>query len=167
VILWFAGLSFALVVAVFRDAALDERLVMAAATLPAVLDLAVGGVRLLHTLAWCVGLLAVVMLATVGRRPWRRRLLALPIGAVMSLVLDGMWSSTRLFLWPLSGWSFGHERLPTLGRPWWLRAVMEVVGLVVLLAQVRRFDLLEPTNRERFLRSGRLDRDLLGPTGRA
>ena len=63
-LLWFAGLSFVLVVAVFRDPALDERLVMAAATLPAVLDLAVGGVRLLHTLAFPIGLLAVVMVAS-------------------------------------------------------------------------------------------------------
>ena len=166
-LLWFAGLSFVLAVAVFRDAALDERLVMAAATAPAVLDLTMGGVRFLHTLAFPILLLAVVMGATVGRRGLRRTLLALPIGAFVNLVLDGMWSSTRLIVWPLGGLSFGDEQLPTLGRPWPLRLGMEVAGLVALLWCARRFRLLEPENRSRFLRSGRLDRSLIGPTGRS
>jgi len=167
VLLWFAGLSFVLVVAVFRDPALDERLVMAAATLPAALDLAVGGVRLFHTLAFPILLLATVMGATVGRRSLRRRLLALPIGAFVSLVLDGMWSSTRLIAWPLGGLSFGDEQLPTLGRPWPLRLAMEVVGLGACVWSVRRFRLLDARNRRRFLRSGRLDRTLIGPSGRS
>lgn len=166
-LLWFAGLSFVLVVAVFRDPALDERLVMAAATAPAVLDLTVGGVRLLHTLVFPILLLAAVMLGTIGRRSLRRTLLALPVGAFMNLVLDGMWSSTRLIAWPLGGLSFGDEELPTLGRPWPLRVLMEVVGLAALAWSVRRFRLLEPEHRDRFLRSGRLDRGLLGPSGRS
>lgn len=166
-LLWFAGMSFVLVVAIFRDAALDERLVMAAAVLPAALDLAVGGVRLLHTLAFPIVLLTVLMVATIGRRGLRRRLLALPIGAFMNLVLDGMWSSTRLIVWPLGGLSFGDEQLPTLGRPWPLRLLMELAGLVALVWCVRRFRLLEPENRDRFLRSGRLDRSLIGPSGRS
>lgn len=166
-LLWFAGLSFVLVVAVFRDAALDERLVMAAATVPAVLDLTLGGIRPLHTLAFPIGLLIAVMLATVGHRSLRRRLLAVPIGAFMNLVLDGMWSSTRLILWPLGGLSFGDEQLPTLGRPWPVRLAMEVAGLGALWWCTRRFRLLEPENRRRFLRSGRLDRTLIGPSGRS
>jgi hypothetical protein len=167
VLLWFAGLSFVLVVAVFRDAALDERLVMGAACLPALLDLVVGGVRLLHTLVFPIAVLTLVMLGTIGRRSLRRRLLAVPIGLFMNLVLDGMWSSTRLIMWPLAGMSFGDEPLPTLSRSVALKIAMELVGAGALLYQVRRFDLLEPVNRERFLRQGRLDRDLLGPTGRS
>ena len=166
-LLWFAGLSFVLVVAVFRDPALDQRLVMAAATAPAVLDLAVGGVRFLHTLAFPILLLAAVMVGTIGRRRLRRRLLALPIGAFVNLVLDGMWSSTRLIAWPLGGLSFGDEQLPTLGRPWPLRLLMEVAGLAAIVWSIRRFRLLEPRNRERFLRSGGLDRTLMGPSGRS
>ncbi len=166
-ILWFAGMSFVLVVVVFRDAALDERLVMASAVLPAALDLAFGGVRLLHTLAFAILLLTVVMVATIGRRGLRRRLLALPIGAFLNLVLDGMWSSTLLIAWPLGGLSFGDEQLPTLGRPWPLRILMELAGLVALGWCVRRFRLLEPENRQRFLSSGRLDRGLIGPSGRS
>jgi len=167
VLLWFAGLSFVLVVAVFRDAAMDERLVMAAATLPALLDLTVGGVRFLHTLAFPILFLAAVMAGTTGRRGWRRRLLALPIGSFVNLALDGMWSSTRLIVWPLGGLSFGDEKLPTLGRPWALRLVMEAAGLVALVLCARRFRLLEAPNRQRFLRSGRLDRNLIGPSGRS
>lgn len=166
-LLWFAGLSFVLVVAVFRDAALDERLVMAAATIPAVLDLAVGGIRLLHTLAFPIALLGVVMVGTVGRRSLRRHLLALPIGFFMNLVLDGMWSSTRLIVWPLGGLSFGGEQLPTLGRPWPVRLLMELAGLVALGWSIRRYRLTEPENRRRFLHSGRLDRTLIGPPGRS
>ena len=166
-LLWFAGLSLVLVVAVFRDPALDERLVMAAATVPAVLDLAVGGVRFLHTLAFPIILLAAVMAGTTGRRRLRRRLLAVPIGAFFNLVLDGMWSSTRLIAWPLGGLSFGDEQLPTLGRPWPLRLAMEAAGALALLWCVRRFRLLEPPNRRRFLRSGGLDRALIGPSGRS
>lgn len=166
-LVWFAGLSFVLAVAVFRDPALDERLVMAAATLPALLDLTVGGVRFLHTLAFPILLLTSVMVGTIGRRPLRRRLLALPIGAFMNLVLDGMWSSTRLILWPLGGLSFGDEQLPTLGRPLALRVLMELAGLAALAWSVHRFRLLEPRHRDRFLRSGRLDRSLIGPSGRS
>jgi len=167
VLLWFAGLSFVLVVAVFRDAALDERLVMGAACLPAVLDLTMGGVRLLHTLVFPIAVLAVVMLGTIGRRSARRRLLAIPIGLFMNLVLDGMWSSRQLIVWPLAGLSFGEEALPTLSRGVALRVAMEVAGLGALLWQVARFRLLEPTNRTRFLSEGRLDRELLGPSGRS
>lgn len=166
-VLWFAGLSFVLVVAVFKDAALDERLVMAAAVLPAALDLAFGGVRLLHTLAFPILLLTTVMLATIGRRGLRRWLLAIPIGAFLNLVLDGMWSSTRLIAWPLGGLSFGDEQLPTLGRPWPLRVLMELAGLAALCWCAWRFRLLEPENRRRFLRTGRLDRKLIGPSGRS
>ncbi len=166
-LLWFAGMSFVVVVVVFRDAALDERLVMASAVLPAALDLVVGGVRILHTLAYAILLLTAVMVATIGRRGLRRRLLALPIGAFMNLLLDGMWSSSRLIAWPLGGVSFGDEQLPTLGRPWPLRLLMELAGLVALCWCVRRFRLLEPENRQRFLRSGRLDRTLIGPSGRS
>ena len=166
-LLWFAGLSFLMAVAIFRDPALDERLVMAAAVLPAALDLAFGGLRLLHTLAFSILLLAAVMVATIGRRSPRRRLLALPIGAFFNLVLDGMWSSTRLIAWPLGGLSFGDEQLPTLGRPWPLRLLMELAGLAALCWCVRRFRLLEPQNRRRFVRSGRLDRSLVGPSGRS
>jgi hypothetical protein len=166
-LLWFAGLSFVLVVAVFRDAALDERLVMGAACLPAVLDLLVGGVRLLHTLVFPIAVLGVVMVGTIGRRSARRRLLAIPIGLFLNLVLDGMWSSTRLIVWPLAGWSFGSEPLPTLHRALGLKIAMEVAGAAALLWQVARFRLLDPVNKARFLQEGRLDRDLLGPTGRS
>jgi hypothetical protein len=166
-LLWFAGLSFVLVVAVFRDAALDERLVMGAACLPAVLDLLFGGVRLLHTLVFPIAVLAAVMVGTIGRRSARRRLLAVPIGLFVNLVLDGMWSSTRLIVWPLAGWSFGTEPLPTLNRPIGLKVAMELAGAAALAFQVARFRLLDPVNRERFVHEGRLDRDLLGPSGRS
>jgi len=167
VLIWFIALSFAATVAIFRDPAIDHRLVMAAAVLPAMLDLAVGGVPFLHTVACPVLVLGAVMLGTRGHRTLRRRLLAVPIGLFWNLVLDGMWTSTQLFAWPVFGLRFPDEQLPLLGRPLALRLVMEVVGLVVGLVCMRRFRLLEPVHRERFVRSGRLDRDLVGPSGRS
>ncbi len=165
-LLWFAGLSFACTVAVFRDAAIDHRLVMAAASLPAVFDLAFGGVRFLHTIACPVLVLSFVMVATHGHRTLRRQLLAVPIGLFWNLVLDGMWTSTRLVAWPVFGFGFPHEQLPLLGRSVGLRVAMELAGLVVLLGCIRRFDLTEAANWRRFATLGRLDRALVGPSGR-
>ncbi|MDQ3106947.1 MAG: hypothetical protein M3Q68_03995, partial [Actinomycetota bacterium] len=78
--LWFAGMAFVLVWAVFKDTSIDYRLVMGGALLPDVVDGVFGGPHVLHTLSFSVGLLVIVMLATRGRRALRRRLLAVPIG---------------------------------------------------------------------------------------
>src|SRR4051812_30314310 len=60
--LWFLGVSFAAVWNVFRSPVLDYRLVMVGAVLP-LAEIPFGGPKLLHTLAFSVGLLAAVMLA--------------------------------------------------------------------------------------------------------
>lgn len=161
-LLWFAGLSVVVVWQVFRDAAIDYRLVMAGALAPDVVDLAFGGVGPLHTLAGSVGLLSLVMLATRDRRAARRRLLALPIGTFLHLVLDAMWTRTSVFWWPLFGASFGEDGagLPSLTRPRFLLALQEVGGAVALAWFWRRFRLDEPERRRRMLRTGRLGRDL-------
>jgi hypothetical protein len=164
VLIWFAAGAFILVEVVFRDAAIDYRLVMAAAVGPAIVDLVFGGVVLPHTLLWCVGLLVIVMVATIGRRSLRRRLLAVPVGAFVGLVLDGVWMSTDLVMWPLLGSDAPDP--PLLDRPWVIRLLMEALGIVAAVWAVRRFRLTEPNNRARFVQSGRLDRGLVGPSGR-
>jgi len=157
--LWFAGGAVVVVWAVFRDTAIDYRLVALGAVLPDVIDGLWGGARALHSVVTSVVLLAVVMLATVHRRAARRRLLALPIGTFLHLVLDGAWGETAVFWWPLSGWSFDDHRLPSLERGAWSLA-LEVLGAAALLWFWRRFDLADPGRRERFWRTGRLDRSL-------
>jgi hypothetical protein len=132
-LLWFAGLSVALVWSVFRDPRLDYRLVVVGALLPDVVDGVFGGARVMHSVLASVALLVSVMVATTGRRSLRRRLLAVPIGTFAHLVLDGAWTRTEVFWWPFFGTSFEGAPLPSFDRPVVLLVLMEVVGLVALL----------------------------------
>ena len=161
-LLWFAGLAVVIVWQVFRDTAIDYRLVVAGVLTPDVVDLAFGGVGPLHTLAGSVGLLGLVMVATRGHRAARRRLLAIPIGTFLHLVLDAMWTATSVFWWPGFGLSFDDEGqgLPSLSRSPALLVVLELAGLAALLWWWHRFRLDEPERRRQFLRTGRLDRAL-------
>ena len=159
-LLWFAGGALVAVWQVFKDPAIDYRLVLAGAVAPDLVDAALGGARLLHTLAFSVALLGAVMLVTRGRRGTRRRLLALPIGTFLHLVLDATWARTDVFWWPVSGPSFGGAGLPSLSRPVLLLAAQELAGAVALAWWWARFRLDDPDRRRHFLRTGRLGRDL-------
>ena len=160
-LLWFAGGALIAVWQVFKDPAIDYRLVIAGAVAPDVVDAAFGGARLLHTLAFSVVLLCGVMLGTRGRRGTRRRLLALPIGTFLHLVLDAMWARTEVFWWPALGLSFEGTGLPSLSRPVLLLVVQEVAGAAALAWWWSRFRLAEPERRRQFVRTGRLGRDLV------
>jgi hypothetical protein len=156
-ILWFAGVSLVFVWWVFKSPALDYRLVMLGSVLP-VGEVVLGGPRLLHTLLAPVALLAVVMLATQKRRLVRRRWIGLPIGLLMHLVLDGIWARAEVFWWPLFGVSFGDGGLPELERPLGLILLLELVGVACLVWAWRTFGFDRAATRERFLRTGQLDR---------
>lgn len=158
-LLWFAGASFLAVWLVFRDPAIDHRLVMAGAVLPDVVDGITGGPWVLHSVVGSIVLLTVVMLGTIGRRLLRRRLIALPIGTFLHLVFDGAWTDTDSFWWPFTG-GFGDGRLPSLERGAFA-VVLEVVGLAILVWVYRRFGLDDATRRSYFLRTGRLSRELV------
>jgi membrane-bound metal-dependent hydrolase YbcI (DUF457 family) len=160
VILWFAGLSFLIVWSVFRDTAIDYRLVMAGALLPDVIDAAFGGPRVAHTLIASVALLTAVMLGTRGRRAWRRRLLALPIGTFCHLVLDGVWTRSSLLWWPFLGSGLHDRGLPSVERPAIVLVLMECAGAAALIWLVARFRLHDAQRWRVFLRTGRLGRDL-------
>lgn len=156
-ILWFAGVSFVFVWWVFKSPALDFRLVMLGSVLP-VGEVVLGGPRVLHTLLGPVALLAVVMLATQKRRLVRRRWIGLPIGLLMHLALDGVWAVPHVFWWPFLGLSFGTGTLPELDRPLAVVLLMELVGAACLVWAWRSFGLDRPGPRQRFLRTGQLDR---------
>jgi hypothetical protein len=128
---WFAGGAVAIVWFVFHDPGFQVRWLVAGALLPDVIDAPFGGARVAHSVVSAVGLLVVVMLATIGHRPRRRRLLALVIGVFLHLVLDGAFASPRLFWWPVSGVSLPTERLPSIARGWW-NIPLELLGLVAL-----------------------------------
>lgn len=158
-IVWFAATDVVFVWAVFQSPAIDYRLVALGAVLPSVEGLLVGA-RVLHTLAFTAALLVVVLLATRGRRLASRRWVALPIGTALHLVFDGAWARTDLFWWPAMGWSFGGQRAPELTRGWW-SLVLEVAGIVVAGWAWRRFGLDDRARRQRFLRTGQLDRSVV------
>ena len=158
-ILWFAGTSFLAVWLVFRDPAIDHRLVMVGALLPDLVDGVTGGPWVFHSVFASVALLAVVMGSTVGRRHLRRQLIALPIGTFLHLVFDGAWTDTDTFWWPFSG-RFGHGSLPSVERGAF-NVVLELIGLGILVWAYRRFRLDVPERRRTFLTTGRLGRDLV------
>jgi hypothetical protein len=157
VLLWFIGVSVALVWIVFQSPALDYRVVAIGAVLP-VLDGVTGGPFVLHTLLASVLLLAVVMLATRRRRLVRRRWLGLPIGTFVHLVLDGAWARTELFWWPFLGDGAFDGSLPELDRPLAVVLLLEALGVLALAWLWRGFGLADRSRRDELLRTGRLPR---------
>lgn len=156
--LWFAGVSFAFVWLVFRSPALDYRLVMLGSVLP-LGEVVLGGPRVLHTLIGAVALMGIIMVATQQRRLVRRRLISLPIGMMMHLVLDGIWTNTNVFWWPFFGLDFGTEGLPELGHPLGVIVLMELIGAGALVWCWKQFDLADPKNRRLFVETGHLRRE--------
>jgi hypothetical protein len=153
VILWHAGLALAIVWNVFRDPALDHRPVVAGALLPDVVDLVWGRPAYAHTLVAPVAVLVAVMLGTRGHRAVRRRLLGLPIGMLLHLVLDGIWTKPALLWWPFFGTAFPPARLVP---PLPLALAEELAGAWALGWFVWRFRLREPHRLREFLSHGLL-----------
>ena len=153
--LWFVGTAVVSVWYVFRDPRFDYRMLVAGALLPDAIDLPSGTARWAHSLTVAVGALVLVMLVTAGRKPVRRLLLALPIGMLLHLVWDGVFTTTSVFWWPLSG-SWGSARVPSLQRGW-LDVVFEAGGALLLAWMWRRCGLSDPQRRAALVRNGVLD----------
>lgn len=153
--LWFFGTAILSVWFVFRDDRFDYRLLIVGSILPDAIDIFSGGAWVMHSVLASIAALAIVMIATAGRKPSRRRLLALPIGMFMHLVFDGAFASARLFWWPLAGFSFGDAQLPSATRmgP---NVLFEIIGAVILFWAWRHFGLSSPTARQNFMSTGQL-----------
>jgi len=158
-LIWFLVLAPVLVAEVFRSPMIDYRLVALGAALP--LAEVVVGVNVLHTLVGAVVLMTVVMLTTQKRRLLRRRLLGVPIGLFVHLVLDGSWTRSELFWWPAFGADFGPSRLPEFDRPLVVGVGLEMLGIAAAAWAYRRYDLSDPTKRSRLIQTGQLDRSVL------
>jgi len=153
VLLWYTALSILFVSNVFRSSGLDYRLVALGALVPVLVDLPVGHRAVGHTLLLAVALFTLVMVGTAGRsRLLRRRLLCLPIGIFVGLVLSGAFTQDQVFLWPFLGGFGDHAVLPS----WWVVLIEELVGLAGWWWIVGQFDLYLPDARHEFWRSGRL-----------
>jgi hypothetical protein len=161
VFLWFVGGAVLGVWLVFRSPAVDYRLVVLGALLPLV-ELPIGEPRILHSLTGAVLALGVAMVATPRRLLVQRRLVAIPIGMFLHLLLDAVWADTRAFWWPFAGLAWSDSALPELGRGAF-DVVLELAGAAALAWCYRRFRLDEPDRRARFVRTGRLDRDVAVP----
>jgi hypothetical protein len=157
VVLWPAGLALVVVWAVFKDPAIDHRMVVAGALVPDLFDGSFGGSRVLHTLVAAVTVLIVVMLVTRGRRHARRRWIFLPVGMFLHLVADGMWTRTTVFWWPFFGTSLSG-RLPAVDHGLAILLIEEIAGAVMLAWFLLRFHLGDPAVRANFARTGRLPR---------
>lgn len=152
--IWFAVASVLAVAIVFQSPAIDYRTVIVGALLPWV-EVFFGGPKLLHSVVGAVALLGVVMLATRNRRLIRRRLLGIPIGLFCHLVLDGSFTRTETFWWPLAGTVFASGQLPELSHLG-VSLVLEMVGVALAFWAWRMFGLDDPVVRRRFVDHGRL-----------
>lgn len=154
---------------IFRDPKVDIRFLVAGALLPDAVDLPLGTLVLaerystgelwFHSLA-VPSLIVVAVLLTTRRGRRRRAWMAVPIGMMLHILLDGVWTTTEIFAWPF----FGLD-LPSGARPYWPAAweraladpwrwVQEAAGLVYLVTLARRAR-AAGTGRD-VLRTGRL-----------
>jgi hypothetical protein len=167
---WHLGGSLWLFRWIFRDPKVDVRFLLFGAILPDLIDLPVGTLLLadrystgelwFHSLIIPTLYIAIVLLATRrGRR--RRAWMALGVGWLFHLLLDGMWVSQEVFLWPFFGdippgeapfWPLAWER--AMNDPW--RWIEEAVGLAYLVWLWFAVGLSRLERRTMALHTGRL-----------
>lgn len=147
VLAWHLGGALWLFRWIFRDPKVDVRFLLVGAVLPDLVDLPLGTLlfssRYSSSELWFHSLIvpslymAVVLILTRrGRR--RRAWMALGVGWLFHLLLDGMWTTQEVFLWPFFGldlprgdgsfWEQAWSR--AWSDPW--RWVKEAAGLVYL-----------------------------------
>lgn len=168
---WHLGATLWLFRWIFRDPKVDVRFLLLGAVLPDLIDLPVGTLILAdrlstgelwaHSLVAATLYMAIVLLVTRrGRR--RRAWMALGVGWLFHLVLDGMWLDQEVFLWPFFGfeipsgaapyWPLAAER--ALSDPW--RWITEAVGVGYLIWIWITLELSDPRRRRVSLETGRL-----------
>ena len=166
---WHIGGAILLFRYVFRDPKVDIRFLVFGAVLPNLIDKPLGTIlvpslgsdRLIgHSLLFGTVIMIVVLLATRRGRV-RRRWMALAVGVLFHLVLDGMWTSGQTFLWPFLGFDFAPGVQPYwdgfLERELTLLAIgQEIAGLAYLAFLWVRSGLGDAAVRRQFLESGRL-----------
>jgi hypothetical protein len=145
---WHLGATLWLFRWIFRDPKVDVRFLLLGAILPDLIDFTLGtalfadrystGELWFHTLLVASVYMTLVLLLTRrGRR--RRAFMALGVGWLFHLLLDGMWTDPEIFLWPFFGWEIAPGEAPywplawerAMSDPW--RWVLEIVGLTYLL----------------------------------
>lgn len=165
---WHLGMTAAIVFLTLGRR-IDYRVVLLGAILPDLIDKPIGRIffeerfesgRLFgHSLLFVVVLILAIQVGLRGASA--RRWFILPVGAGIHLGLDAMWNHPVTLFWPLFTTRFPrfpveNYWLEVLSRPDIGSAVMEVVGLGLLLYLAYAFELERPGPRREFLRTGRL-----------
>jgi hypothetical protein len=119
------------------------------------LELPFGEPRILHSLMGAAAVMVLVMVGARGRRLVQRRLLGIPIGMMLHLVLDGAWTDDHAFWWPFFGAEWSTSELPELGRGAF-NVVLELAGVAAIAWAWRQFGLADPARRKELLTTGRL-----------
>jgi hypothetical protein len=171
VLFWHLGASLWLFRWIFRDPKVDVRFLLLGALLPDLIDMPIGTLLLagrystgelwFHSMTVATVYMGVVLLTTRrGRR--RRAFMAIGIGWLFHLLLDGMWTDQVVFLWPFFGWEIPAGEMPywplawerALSDPW--RWVEEAAGLAYLIWLWLALGLSDPGRRATALETGRL-----------
>jgi hypothetical protein len=170
-IFWHVGGAVFLARWVFRDPAMDLRVLVLGAVLPDLIDKPIGSVIFTsyfdtgriyaHTLLFAAAVLTAVMLATRRGSAARKRWMALPIGVLLHLLLDMPIDAATLW-WPALGLefpSFAEGALVDLiayllKSPWVV--LQEVMGAAYLIYLWRRARLQDPEPRRQLLETGTL-----------
>lgn len=168
---WHVGGVLLLFRYIFRDPKVDVRWLTFGAVLPNLIDKPLGTIvapdyfgtdRLIgHTLLFATAIMVAALISTRrGRR--RRAWLAVAIGTMLHLVLDGMWTAGATLFWPFLGSTFA----PGVADYWSgfvgqqllepATVVQEVAGLSYLIYLWRKSGLNDPMVRRRLLADGRL-----------
>jgi hypothetical protein len=167
---WHLGATLWLFRWIFKDPKVDVRFLLFGAILPDLIDLLYGtvirpayaiGELWFHTLLAPSLYMAVVLLVTRrGRR--RRAFMALGIGWLFHILLDGMWTDPEVLFWPFFGWE-----MPTGVAPFWSEAwaramsdpwrwILEAAGLAYLIWLWFAAGLNQKPARDDFLKTGRI-----------
>jgi len=96
--------------------------------------------------------------------------MALGVGWLFHILLDGLWTDPEILFWPFFGWELPAGEAPfwplawerALSDPW--RWVLEAVGLAYLLWLWFATGLNRPERRRALLETGRIP-DLVGLDG--
>ncbi len=150
-LLWHLGLTPFIVWSIFHDPRMDFRFLLLGSVLPDVVDAVWRDPRYGHTLVLNAALLVLSVVATRRGTAVRRAAVALAIGSLLHLALDGVWTERDVFWWPFFGADFPEGRLWPRG---WSLAVQEVAGLAACWWFVSRFALGERTRRQAFRTAG-------------
>jgi inner membrane protein len=168
---WHLGASLWLFRWIFRDPKVDVRFLLVGAILPDLIDLPVGTLIFAHRYStgelWfhsliipTIYMIGVLLFTRRGRR--RRAWMALGVGWLFHLLLDGMWVNDEVFLWPFFGWEIPPGAAPywplawerALVDPW--RWITEVIGISYLVWLWIALGLSDSDRLQGTLETGRL-----------